>query len=129
MGTTTVSIASNPVQIYEGSYQLDDSISSVSTLTVDIRDDTGSNHYTKGQPVGVADSVNGVQYTGFVSAAVEDRVSPNPLIKTQMGARDNHYLAEKRTYDGPEFTMTPAGAIFCQLLNVLSQEGIVAKYA
>jgi hypothetical protein len=129
MGSLTVSINSNPVNIFEGSFGEDDSINSVSTLTFRVRDDGGTNHYTKGQPVSVTDSVSGLSYTGFITTAIEDRVSPSTLIKTDIGVRDNHYLAEKRTYDGPEFTNTPAGAIFCHLLNVLSSEGITAKYA
>jgi hypothetical protein len=129
MGTLDVKIASTSVQVYEGSFDMDDSIKQASTLMFRVRDDSGANHYTKGQPVSITDSVNGVLYTGFVATAIEDRESPAILIKTDTGVRDNHYLVEKRTYDGPEFTNTPAGAIFCQLLNVLSQEGITAKYA
>jgi hypothetical protein len=125
----TVTIDGNPVSIYEGSYELDDSVKQASTVMFKIRDDSGSNHYTKGQPIKVVDSINGPQYTGFISTAMEDRESPNPLMKTDVGGRDNHYLIEKRTYDGPEFINVPAGAIFCQLLNILAQEGITAQYA
>ncbi len=129
MGTLSVAINSVPVQILESSFQESDAISAVSTLMFKVRDDSGSNHYTKGQPVSITDSVNGVQYTGFVSAAIEDRVSPNTLIITDIGVRDNHYLAEKRTYDGPEAQNIYAGVMFCQLLNTLASEGITAKYA
>src|SRR5258708_2575124 len=129
MGTLSVAIAGTPVQVIESSFQESDAISSVSTLLFKVKDDSGSNHYTKGQPVSITDSVNGLQYTGFVSAAIEDRVSPNTLIITDIGVRDNHYLAEKRTYDGPEAQNIYAGVMFCQLLNTLSAEGITAKYA
>ncbi len=129
MGTLSVAIAGTPVQVIESSFQESDAISSVSTLLFKVKDDSGSNHYTKGQPVSITDSVNGLQYTGFVSAAIEDRVSPNTLIITDIGVRDNHYLAEKRTYDGPEAQNIYAGVMFCQLLNALASEGITAKYA
>src|SRR5258708_815254 len=129
MGTLSVAINSVPVQILENSFQESDAISAVSTLMFKVKDDSGSNHYTKGQPVSITDSVNGVQYTGFVSAAIEDRVSPNTLIITDIGVRDNHYLAEKRTYDGPEAQNIYAGVMFCQMLNTLASEGIVSKYA
>src|SRR5260221_905129 len=129
MGTLSVAIAGTPVNVQEGSFQEDDSISAVSTLMFKVEDSTGSNHYTKGQPVSITDSVNGLQYTGFVSAAIEDRVSPNTLIITDIGVRDNHYLAEKRTYDGPEAQNIYAGVMFCQLLTTLASEGITAKYA
>src|SRR5258708_18695927 len=129
MGTLSVAINSVPVQILEKSFQETDAISTVSTLAFKVKDDSGSNHYTKGQPVSITDSVNGLQYTGFVSAAIEDRVSPNTLIITDIGVRDNHYLAEKRTYDGPEAQNIYAGVMFCQLLNTLASEGITAKYA
>src|SRR5258708_2431145 len=129
MGTLRVAIAGTPVQVIESSFQESDAISSVSTLLFKVKDDSGSNHYTKGQPVSITDSVNGLQYTGFVSAAIEDRVSPNTLIITDIGVRDNHYLAEKRTYDGPEAQNIYAGVMFCQLLNALASEGITAKYA
>src|SRR5258708_11510231 len=113
MGTLSVAINSVAVNILENSFQETDAISTVSTLAFKIRDDSGSNHYTKGQPVSITDSVNDLQYTGFVSAAIEDRVSPNTLIITDIGVRDNHYLAEKRTYDGPEAQHIYAGAMFC----------------
>ncbi len=129
MGTLSVAINSVPVQILESSFQESDAISAVSTLMFKVKDDSGANHYTKGQPVSITDSVNGLQYTGFVSAAIEDRVSPNTLIITDIGVRDNHYLAEKRTYDGPEAQNIYAGVMFCQLLNTLASEGITAKYA
>src|SRR5260221_3072914 len=129
MGTLTVSINSVAVNILENSFQETDAISTVSTLAFKVRDDSGANHYTKGQPVSITDSANGLQCTGFVSAAIEDRVSPNTLIITDIGVRDNHYLAEKRTYDGPEAQNIYAGVMFCQLLNTLASEGITAKYA
>src|SRR5258708_9264170 len=129
MGTLRVAIAGTPVQVIESSFQETDAISTVSTLCFKLKDDRGANHYTKGQPVSITDSVNGLQYTGFVSAAIEDRVSPNTLIITDIGVRDNHYLAEKRTYDGPEAQNIYAGVMFCQLLNTLASEGITAKYA
>jgi len=129
MGTLSVAINSVPVQVKEGSFQEDDSINAVSTLAFKVRDDAGTSHFSKGQPVSVTDSVTGLSYTGFVSAAIEDRVSPNTLIITDIGARDNHYLAEKRTYDGPEATNILAGAMFCLMLNTLNSEGITAKYA
>jgi hypothetical protein len=129
MGSITVSIASNQVSVYEGSFELDDSINNPSTIMFRVRDDAGTSHFTKGQPVSITDSVSGLQFTGFVTAAVEDRVSPQTLIKTDISGRDNTYLAQKRTYDGPEFTNVPAGVIFCALLNVLSSEGITAQYA
>lgn len=129
MGTLSVAINSIPVQVKEGSFAEDDSINAVSTLAFKVKDDAGTSHFSKGQPVSVTDSVSGVSYTGFVSAAIEDRVSPNTLIVTDIGARDNHYLAEKRTYDGPEATNILAGAMFCLMLNTLNSEGITAKYA
>lgn len=128
-GQVTVSISGTPLLIYEGTFEIDDSVKQASTFMAKIRDDAGTNHFTKGQPVSIVDSTHGLLYTGFVSTAVEDRESPQTLIKTDLGARDNHYLAEKRTYDRPEFTNVPAGAIVCQILQVLSQEGITAKYA
>lgn len=129
MGALTVSINNVAVQVIEGSFQETDSISSVSTVLFKVRDDSGLNHYTKGMPVSITDSITGLTFTGFVAQAIEDRVSPNTLIITDIGVRDNHYLAEKRTYDGVEFTNVLAGVILCQLLNTLSQEGITAKYA
>ncbi len=128
-GKVTVSISGTPLLIYEGTFEIDDSVKQASTFMAKIRDDAGTSHFTKGQPVSITDSAHGLLYTGFVTTAVEDRESPQTLIKTDLGARDNHYLVEKRTYDGPEFTNVPAGAVVCQLLNVLSQEGITAKYA
>jgi len=128
-GKVNVSISGTPLLIYEGTFEIDDSVKQASTFMAKIRDDAGTSHFTKGQPVSIVDSAHGLLYTGFVTTAVEDRESPQTLIKTDLGARDNHYLVEKRTYDGPEFTNVPAGAIVCQILNVLSQEGITAKYA
>lgn len=117
------------VQVLEGSFQATDAISTVSTVMFKVRDDLGTSHFTKGMPVSISSVQHGLSYTGFVSAAVEDRVSPNTLIFTDIGARDNHTLAEKRTYDGVELTNQYAIVALCELLNVLSQEGIVSQYA
>lgn len=117
------------VMALEGSFQEDDSISSVSTVSFIVRDDAGTSHFTKGMPVSISSVQNGLLYTGFVTAAVEDRVSPQTLIKTSIGARDNHTLAENRTYDGAEFTNQYAIVPLCAMLNTLSQEGITAPYA
>src|SRR5258708_30593400 len=51
MGTLSVAINSVPVQILESSFQESDAISAVSTLMFKVKDDSGANHYTKGQPV------------------------------------------------------------------------------
>jgi len=124
-----ITINSIPVEVLEGSFQEDDSISSVSTVSFIVRDDAGTNHFTKGMPVSISSDENGLLYTGFVSAAVEDRVSPQTLIKTSVGARDNHSIAERRTYDGPEFTNQYAIVPLCAMLDVLAEDGIAAEYA
>src|SRR5260221_1781639 len=124
-----VQINSISVQVIEGTCQASDAITSVTTVIFRVRDDLGTSHFTKGMPVSISSVQHGLLYTGFVTAAVEDRVSPNVLIYTDIGARDNHTLAEKRTYDGVDLTNQYAFVALCQLLNVLSQEGIVSQYA
>src|SRR5258708_13411693 len=101
MGTLSVAINSVPVQILESSFQESDAISAVSTLMFKVKDDSGANHYTKGHPVTITDSVNGLQYTGFVSAAIENRESPNAPIITAIGWRENHYHPENPPSAGP----------------------------
>src|SRR5258708_23884438 len=95
-----VQINSVSVQVIEGSFQASDVINSVSTVIFRVRDDLGTSHFTKGMPVSISSVQHGLSYTGFVSAAVEDRVSPNVLIYTHIGARDNHTLPQQRNHDG-----------------------------
>ncbi len=138
--TVTKSLASVPtgihvfisgveVMIYEGSFEIDDSVNAVSTCTFTIRDDSGTNHYTKRQQVLVIDSVKGLVYSGYINSVEEDRESPNTLIKSAVAIRDNHDLAEKRTYPGPDFTNAYAGTIATSLLDILAVEGVTAQYA
>ena len=56
----TVSIAGNPVMVLEGSFEIDDQINAVSTCTFIVRDDSGSNHYRKNQPISITDSIRGL---------------------------------------------------------------------
>lgn len=124
-----VAINGNWVMIREGSFDLDDSIGQMSTCMFTVRDDTGTQHYSKGMSVLIYDYVKGLLFTGRVSAVIEQNIVPNPLIFAQVSCQDNHALPDRRTYQGPEFTNTPSGFIVTELLNTLTAEGITAAYA
>jgi hypothetical protein len=123
-----VSIAGTPVSVLYSGFEIDDSISSVSTASMTIKDDTGLKHFTKSQQVTIADHDLGVLYTGFVNSAEEDKQIPNDLLFSKIDSNDNHYLTGKRSYPGPEFTNTFAGPIVTEVLNTLTAEGITAPY-
>lgn len=129
MGTMSVVISGTSVMVLESSFEIDESISATGTARFTVRDDTGSFHWTDGQPVTITDSVTGLAYSGFVATSIEDRQSPNPLLFSQVTSIDNSYLSGKRTYQGPEYTNAYAGAIVADLLNVLAVEGVTAQYA
>jgi hypothetical protein len=126
-----ISVAGSAVQVLQGTWNVDDAINSISTCSFTVVDASGSASFTRGMQVSITDSVKGLIYTGFVSTAQRTRAaSPNVLVFAQVAVVDNHYLAEKRTYQGPEYVNTYAGAIFADMCaNVLASEGIVAQYA
>src|SRR6266550_2029048 len=124
-----VFISGVEVLILEGSFEIDDAINTISTCSFTVRDDTGTNHYTKRQKIVILDSVKGLVFTGFIDSVEEDRQSPQTMIFAKVDIRDNHDLAEKRTYPGPDFTNAFAGTIATSLLDILVQEGVTAPYA
>lgn len=124
-----ISIAGTPILWVDGSFEIDDSVNTVSTCMFKVRDDSGANHYLKSQQITISDSVKGTVYTGFINGVDEQNYRPNTLIVSSVTVVDNHYLAEKRTYPGPEFTNQYAGIIAVAQLNALAAEGVTAKYA
>src|SRR5712692_5305025 len=92
-GTT---ITGTTTYIREGTFELDDQIDQRTTCKFTVFDATGTQHYTKGQPVVVSDSVLGVLFTGFVNGSAETNLYPNPGIESQIDCIDNHSLADKR---------------------------------
>ena len=133
MGVINVQVASSPVAVADdGSYEIDapTSQSGAGSASFTVVDTAGTSHYTKGQPVGVTDATLGTVFNGYVQTAVETSWPPSTLLETQTTAIDNHWLADKRTYEGQEFTNTYAGPIVAQLLSsTLASEGVTAAYA
>ena len=133
MGVINVQVASSPVAVADdGSYEIDapTSQSGAGSASFTVVDTAGTSHYTKGQPVGVTDATLGTVFNGYVQTAVETSWPPSTLLETQTTAIDNHWLADKRTYEGQEFTNTYAGPIVAQLLSsTLAAEGVTAAYA
>jgi hypothetical protein len=125
----TVSIAGFPVMIVEGSFEIDDQINAVSTCSLIVRDDGGTNHYHKNQPISITDSIRGLYYTGFINSVAENNIRPQTLIKSTVQCRDNHTVPERRTYQGPEYVNEYAGPIAADMLNTLAADGITAQYA
>jgi len=127
--SVTVTVNGTAVMVREGSYALDDSINAMSTLLLTVRDDTGLNHYKRGNRISASDSVRGLLYNGFVMTSQEQNFRPNSYIESQLAAIDNHYLLDKRTYSGPEYTQQYAGAILADQIAQLASEGITAQIA
>ncbi len=125
----TISVSGIPVHILEGSFSLEDTLETPSIIYFTIRDDTGTQHYTKGQTVTISDSQRGVFFTGEVKTAEASILSPNKTILTKIGCIDNHETALNRVFVGPEWVNLSAGAIATDLLNTLANEGITAQYA
>lgn len=126
----TVTIGGTSVMVYDdGSFEVDNQLSSSSTLHMMSRDDAGTHHYTKGQQVRVSDSQRGLVFVGNIATAEEDRETPQTLIKTTIDCTDNTYFAAKRSYTGPEYENQYVGAIATDLLNNLTNEGVTANYA
>jgi hypothetical protein len=125
----SVQVNNNSVMIREGSFEIDDSINAMSTCSFTIRDDSGTNHYQKGQQVSVTDHYYGLMFTGNLNSVEEQNVWPNAMIMSRADAQDNHYYPMKRTYIGDEYENQYAGAIATDLLNGLTAEGITAQYA
>lgn len=117
------------VMVREGSFEIDDSINQVSTCSFKIRDDTGTNHFVKGQQVRVNDHLNGLMFSGIINTSEEENIRPNALIFSKVDCQDNHYFAQKRTYTGDEYVEQYAGPIAADMLNTLTAEGITAQYA
>lgn len=125
----SVQVASNSVLVREGSFEIDDSINAMSTCSFTIRDDSGANHYQKGQQVSVTDHYYGLMFTGNLNSVEEQNVYPNAMIMSRTDSTDNHYYPGKRTYIGDEYEQQYAGAIATDLLNLLTAEGITAQFA
>jgi hypothetical protein len=117
------------VRIVEGTVNIDDQISGMTTASLVIRDDTGVKRYSKSQRIIINDNEQGIIFTGVISRSDERNLYPNPHVFSAIDAQGNDYFAFKRAYMGPEFFGLPSGAIFAELLNTLKGEGVTAKYA
>lgn len=127
--TLTVTIATNPVTLQEGSLELDLQINSRSTCKFNVVDSTGVLHILNGQQLTVTDSILGLLFAGFIDTSEEDNQSPSSTNIIQVTAKDNHYLADKRLALA-DYTNMLAGDIVTDLLaTVLSAEGVTSGYA
>lgn len=115
--------------ILEGSYAYSEMIDGRHVCSFAIRDDSGTLHIGHRQPVEVTHAVRGIVFTGFVNSAQESNLPPNTTNILSVTCIDEHYLADKRAYEGEEFVNEYAGDIAVSLAAELANEGVTAAYA
>lgn len=133
----TVKINDAPVKVLVASANVDDTIDQRATAQFTVVDESGMNHVQPGLPVVITDTFaitplnpDGLVFSGYVDNVDESNLPPNPTIKSTCQCAGQHYLADKRYYNGPEFTSVYAGDIATEFISsVLSQEGVTASFA
>jgi hypothetical protein len=109
--------------------KLEETIDGRSLLNCTLEDPTGAYHIQHRLPVLLTHSTRGVIYRGFVDKPREENLLPNPNNEIQLVCIDEHYLADKRSYEGDDYANEYAGDIAADFARVLADEGVQATYA
>ena len=124
----TVQVGSTSYTVLEGSFGYSETIDGRSTCKFIIRDDTGTVHFRYRQPVKVTHSVRGTVFRGFINTSLENNVYPNTMNTLQVTCIDEHWIPDKRAYEGNEFENQNAGDIASTLVSILAADGVTASY-
>lgn len=125
----TVTISGKAYDVLEGSFAYTEAISGRSTCTFTVEDATGTVHFAFRQQVRVTHSVRGEIFRGYINSAQETNLPPNAANQIQVGCIDEHWIADKRPFEGNEFANQFAGDIAAFLASQLAADGITAAYA
>jgi len=124
----SVSIAAYNTPVLLDSIDVTERIQQRSTANFAVRDDA---IYALSQDQAVTVLADGVLlFSGFVETIETDRLMPATTRLHAVAAKDWRYVADKRTYTGPEYVGRLAGDIAVDLVeNYLKAEGVTATYA
>ncbi len=125
----TATIGGASVDILEQTWQLSDKVDEQSRCSFTVLDPTGNASFSKGQPVVLTDSVQGVLYKGYVNKPKAVKMPPNAHRMWSIDCIDNVYLAMKRTSNKAYINQYAGTIVADQINSILSQEGITGAYA
>ncbi len=128
-GALSVTISGTTYPILEGSLKISEDITGRSTCSFTLLDPTGNVHFRFRQPVIVTHSQRGQLFRGFVDTPQEQNLPPNTANEIQISCIDEHWLADKRAYEGDEFVNQYAGDIATFYAQELAQDGVSQGYA
>jgi hypothetical protein len=111
------------------SVQYGDTLDGRSTASFTLIDPTGAVHISYRQRVSIVHSVRGETFRGFVNTAQENNLPPNLHNSIAIVCIDEHWIPDKRTYEGEEFDNENAGDVACQLFSELTDDGVKTSYA
>jgi hypothetical protein len=94
-----------------------------------LTDETGLLHFQWRLPVVVTHSVRGEIFRGYLNTPIEQNLPPSVTNTLQFVCIDEHWLADKASYEGDEFANQFAGDIAAFLAKELAPEGVVSGYA
>jgi hypothetical protein len=130
MTDITVSVGGVTYPVRRNSFRLSDKVDEASRFACTLRDDAGTAHFHKPQPVVVADS-SGTLFTGEIATDDEEKVPAQSMIWHSIDTLDPTEKARKRTLDsGAVFSGQYTGIIAARMAqDKLVDEGITANYA
>src|SRR5579885_2764173 len=128
--TTSINSVDATGNTIQDSVSLDDTSDGRGVATLTVKDLSGTQDYQPFQTVTLQDAANGDSFSGYINDTQQAALPPSAGLLHTLNTVDQHYLADKRYYSGPEFQYRFAGDIATALLEeVLSQEGVTASYA
>ena len=125
----TAKISGTSYTVLEGSPTYGETLDGRSTCSFIVRDDTGTVHFRFRQKVILNHSVRGDIFTGYINTAQEENLPPNTTNTITVTCIDEHWIADKRAYEGTEFEDQNAGDIAAYLASQLAADGITSAYA
>lgn len=128
-GLLAVQIGTRTFTIQEQTLSYSETTTGRSTCQFTITDTTGAVHFRFRERLTITHAQRGVVFRGFVNTAQEQNLAPNAANTIQVTGIDEHWIPDKRIYEGSEFENEQAGTIAVFLAQQLKADGVTAGYA